>query len=116
MCAIEDRLERAGVVAERQSDSVAYPFLTVRGVEYLVGSKDHRLQVFLYPNAAQRARDTDALDSVAVSPKGTKVAWPTPPTLVTSNNLAVIILRLNDRTVERLALALGAGLPAAPKP
>ncbi|MEO6447457.1 MAG: hypothetical protein ABIZ91_02830 [Gemmatimonadaceae bacterium] len=110
-CAVEDRLMRAGVVVERQPEPVTHPFLSVPGVLYHVGSADHQLQVFLYPSAAARARDTDALDSATVSPKGTRVPWPEPPTLVTSNNLAAVILSLNDRTVERLAFALGAGLP-----
>lgn len=110
-CAVEDRLLRAGVVAERQPAPVRHPFFAVEGILYQVGGPDHELQVFLYPSAAARARDTDALDSATVAPRGTRVMWKAPPTLVTSNNLAAVILSLNDRTVERLALALGAGLP-----
>lgn len=114
-CAVEDRLVHAGVVAERQPEPARHPFFAVEGTVYRVGSPDHELQVFLYPSSAERERDTAALDSATVSPKGTRVAWKTPPTLVTSNNLAAVILSLNDRTVERLALALGAGLPQPEK-
>ncbi len=110
-CAVEDRLLHAGVVLDRQPDLVRHDFLRVPGTRYHVGSADHELQVFLYASEADRRRDTDALDSATASPRGTRVTWPAPPTLVLSQNLAAIILSLNDRTVERLALALGAGLP-----
>jgi hypothetical protein len=110
-CAVEDRLLHAGVVLDRQADLVRHDFLRVPGTRYHVGSADHQLQVFLYASEADRRRDTDALDSAAASPRGTRVSWPAPPTLVMSQNLAAIILSLNDRTVERLSLALGAGLP-----
>lgn len=112
-CAVEERLERAGVVLERQEEPVQHPFLQVPGVRYFVGNEEHELQVFLYPSAEARERDTSQLDSATVSPRGTRVTWRTPPALVTSNNLAAVILSVNDRTVERLTLALGAGLPAA---
>lgn len=104
----------AGVVLSRQPDTVAHPFLHVPGVLYQVGSAEHELQLFLYPSTAAREADTAALDSATVSPRGTRVVWRTPPTLVMSNNMVAVILSLNDRTVERLALALGAGLPKAP--
>jgi hypothetical protein len=54
------------------------------------------------------------LDTVFVSPPGKRITWRWPATLVTSQNLAAIILSLNERQAERIALALGAGLPAAP--
>lgn len=114
-CAVEDRLLRAGVVAERQPTPARHPFFAVEGTVYQIGTPDHELQVFLYPSTAARVRDTDALDSATVSPRGTRVIWKAPPTLVTSNNLAAVILSLNDRTVERLALALAAGLPQPEK-
>lgn len=114
-CAVEERLLRAGVVAERQPTPARHPFFAVEGAVYQIGTPDHELQVFLYPSTAARVRDTDALDSATVSPRGTRVIWKAPPTLVTSNNLAAVILSLNDRTVERLALALSAGLPQPEK-
>lgn len=110
-CAVEDRLVHAGVVIEKQPEPSTYPFFSVPGVRYHVGSAEHQLLVFVYPTAEAREKDTALLDSATVSPKGSRVSWPEPPTLVVSNNLAAVILSLNDRTVERLALALSAGLP-----
>lgn len=110
-CSVEDRLDRAGLVFEVRDSAVTHPFLRVPGTAYRVGGRDDEVQVFLYRSTAERTRDTEALDSATVSPAGERVTWPAPPTLVTSNNLAAVILSLNERTIERVALALGAGLP-----
>lgn len=111
LCSVEDRLLHAGLVVERREEPVRHDFLSVAGIAYKVGGRDDEVQVFIYPTSAERKRESDALDSATASPKGRRVSWGAPPTLVTSNNLVAIILSLNDRTVERLALALGAGLP-----
>lgn len=110
-CAVKDRLERAGLVFEVRDSAVTHPFFRVPGIAYRVGGREDEVQLFLYPSTAERTRDTEALDSATVSPRGERVTWPAPPTLITSNNLAAVILSLNERTIERLALALGAGLP-----
>jgi len=69
------------------------------------------IQVFLYASEADRKKDTDMLDTVFVSPPNKRIMWRWPATLVTSGNMAAIILSLNGRQAERIALALGAGLP-----
>lgn len=109
ICSVEKRLERAGLVVRRTEELVRHDFLQVPGVQYETSRAE--LQVFLYPSAAARARDTDVLDSIAVAPRGRRIIWRWPATLVTSGNLAAIILSLNERQAERIALALGAGLP-----
>jgi len=114
-CAVADRFAHAGVVATPQPDSIRHPFFSVAGIEYFVGNPEHRVQVFLFPSAEIRARETAALDSVTAAPPGQRVTWRTPPTLVVSQNLAAVVLSVNDRTVERLSLALGAGLPQPAK-
>jgi hypothetical protein len=102
---------RAGLVLGR-AKPVRQPFLGVAGVVYPVGTAE--LQVFLYPTAAARRRDTERLDSLTVSPRDERIVWKQPPTLVVSHNLAAIILSLNERQTERIALALGAGMPLEP--
>jgi hypothetical protein len=86
--------------------------MRVPGVVYETPRRTE-IQVFLYASAAERTRDTDQLDTLAVAPPGRRVIWRAPVTLVTSVNLAAIIVGLNAREAERIALALGAGLPAA---
>ena len=110
-CAVEDRLVRAGLVVKTSDVPARYPFLAVTGTTYGVGAGDDEVHVFLYANAAARRADTDRLDSAAVSPRGQRVSYKVPPLLVTSDNLAALVFTLNERTSERIALALSAGLP-----
>ena len=112
VCSIEVRLTAAGLVIKRREAPVRQPFLHVPGVAY--DASNAEIQVYLYPTAADRARDTDQLDTVAVAPRGQSAAWREPPTLVVSNNLAAVILTVNGRQAERIALALGAGMPLEP--
>lgn len=112
-CSVEDRLARSGLLVERLPEPVRHDFMRVPAVAYATRRRTE-IQVFLYPTTTDRARDTDALDTATVAPRGRRVVWRQPATLVTSINLAAIILGLNEREVERVALALGAGLPAGP--
>jgi hypothetical protein len=109
---VVDRLERAGLVFER-ADSVRHEWLRVPGAVFRT-PRGTEVQVFLYDSDTSRRHDTEQLDTVGVHPKAQRIVWRQPATLVTSNNLMAIILGLNGRQVERVALALGAGLPAAP--
>jgi hypothetical protein len=110
---VEDRIARAGLAVKRRDEGVRHDFMRVEGLVWETSRAE--VQVFLYSSEAERKRDTDLLDTVAVAPRGRRIIWRQPATLVTSGNLAAIILSLNDRQAERIALALGAGLPAAPR-
>jgi hypothetical protein len=112
-CNVEDRLTRAGLVFEREEKPVRHDFLSVPGTTYTMHNAE--LQVFLYPSADARKLDTDPLDTTAVAPRGKRLVWPQPATLVVTNNLAAIVLTRNGRLGERIALAIGAGLPAGPR-
>jgi hypothetical protein len=113
-CSVEYRLARAGLLLTKADAPVRHAFMHVPGVGYDVGNA--QIEVFLYPNAQERARDTDQLDSETVSPRGQPQIWREPPTLVVSNNLAAIILSVNARQAERIALALEAGQSPNPPP
>lgn len=112
-CSVEDRIARAGLAVKRRDEGVRHDFMRVEGLVWETSRAE--VQVFLYASEAERKRDTDLLDTVTVAPRGRRIIWGRPATLVTSGNLAAIILSLNDRQAERIALALGAGLPAAPR-
>jgi len=71
------------------------------------------IHVFLYADEAARRQDTGRLDSVAVAPRGGSYTWSDPAVLVTSNNLAAVVVSPNERQTERIVLALSAGLPPA---
>ena len=108
-CSLEKRLERAGFLAIRQDEEVLHDFLDVPGTAYLLGRDE--LQVFIYPSADDRERDLADVDSATVSPIGESVDWEATPTLIVSNNLAAILIGGTSRQVERVQLALTAGLP-----
>ena len=111
-CSVEDRISRAGLAVNRREKGVHHDFMRVEGLVWETSRAE--IQVFLYPSEAERKKDTDMLDTVFVSPPGKRITWRWPAQLVTSQNMAAIILSLNGRQAERIALALGAGLPAAP--
>lgn len=108
---MEDRIVRAGLAVNRRERGVEHGFMSVDGLVWETSRAE--IQVFLYASEADRKKDTDLLDTVFVAPRdGKRVMWRWPATLVTSGNMAAIILSLNGRQAERIALALGAGLPA----
>jgi hypothetical protein len=109
-CSIEKRLESAGLVIKKHADSVHHAFLGVPGIAYDVSTAE--LQVFVYPTARDRERDTAKLDTLIAAPPGTVVQWKLPPTVIVSNNLLAILLSKNETQIERLQLAITAGLPA----
>lgn len=111
LCSVEDRLTRAGLVIERIPEPATHDFLSIEGVRFKVGAGEDEVQVFVYPTPEARIRDTGHLDSVTVSPRGDRRSYKVPPLLVTSANLAAIVFTLNERTSERISLALSAGLP-----
>ncbi len=111
-CSVEDRMEHAGVILTRQDAAPSGDLLRGEGRGYKVGAGDDELHIFVYPTVEARQADTGALDSVTVSPKGApRRSYKVVPLLVTSNNLAALVFTLNERTSERLANALSAGLP-----
>ena len=111
-CNVEDRISRAGLAVNRRDEGVKHDFMSVEGLVWETSRAE--IQVFLYASEADRMKDTDLLDTVFVAPPGKRITWRWPAQLVTSNNMAAIILSLNGRQAERLALALGAGLPRQP--
>ena len=112
-CNVEDRIARAGLAVNRGEEGVKHDFMSVDGLVWETSRAE--IQVFLYASEADRKRDTDMLDTVFVAPQGRRITWRWPAILVTSNNMAAIILSLNGRQAERIALALGAGLPPEPR-
>ena len=109
-CSVEYRISRAGLAVNRKDEGVHHDFMSVDGLVWETSRAE--IQVFIYASEADRKKDTDKLDTVFVAPHGKRIMWRWPAQLVTSNNMAAIILSLNSRQAERIALALGAGLPA----
>lgn len=109
-CSVEKRLTDAGFVPLKQ-DAPAAELFRVEGIEYALGPA--RLHVYVFPSAAERAAAVAAIDTVAIARRGTPAAWGGPAWLITSNNLVAVLVSDNARLVERVQLALTAGLPSA---
>lgn len=110
-CSVLDRLERAGVVLTPRDSLPPNDLFRGQRRTFTVGAGEDELHLFLYESEAARRADTGAIDSATVSPKGERRSYRVQPLLVTSNNLAALVFTMNERTSERLSLALSAGLP-----
>jgi len=108
LCSVRDRLESAGL-SPVERDSVRQPFLSVPGAAYAVGGGE--LQVYLYPDSLARQRDFADYDTARVQPADSSAQPRALATLITSNNLAAILLSDSETQIERVQLALTAGLP-----
>lgn len=111
LCSVEDRLTRAGLVIEKLSEPAERDFFAIPGTRFRLGAGEDEVEVFVYESASARKSDTEKLDSARVSPKGESRNYRVQPLLVTSANLAALIFTMNERTSERVSLALSAGLP-----
>lgn len=85
---------------------VRQPFLNVAGTVLRVAGAE--LQVYVYGDAVACGRDTDARDTARVAPPTTMITWRTRPSLVTSNNLAAIVLTTDEALRHRISAALRA--------
>ncbi|MGH7693895.1 MAG: hypothetical protein ACRENH_02890 [Gemmatimonadaceae bacterium] len=108
-CNVLDRLEHAGLVVTKKSEPARVPMFSVEGITYTTTVST--IHVFLYPDQAARQRDTERIDAATVAPRGGTYTWSDPAILVTSNNLAAVVVSPNERQTERIVLALSAGLP-----
>ena len=64
-------------------------------------------------NLEEREQAVAGIDTTTVSRRGSPASWPMPPTFITSNNLAAVLVSDNARQIERVQLAITAGLPRA---
>ena len=111
VCSIEKRLKSAGLVARRDSADTAMRIgFSVRPRAYAIG-RDSHLDLFIYADEAALARDLAAMDTIRVAPTGKRGAWPIPPTLIHSANLAAVLVTKDAREADRVSLAITAGAP-----
>ncbi len=111
LCSIEKRLQRAGLVARRDSaDTTMRAGFTVKPAAYALG-RDSHVDIFIYRDEAALAADISKLDILRVAPTGKRGAWATPPTLIRSANLAAVLVTKDAREADRVALAITAGAP-----
>lgn len=103
---VVSRLEAAGLVVRDLSRPVRAAGFSVEGITLSVSGGE--LYVFLYPTPRARAADTERLDSALAAPPGTDSAWANVPRLITSGNLAAVLLSDRDQLAERVRNVLTA--------
>jgi hypothetical protein len=102
---VEGQLHEAGFTVSRDRTPVNLPYMSVPGTAFDLGGSV-TVQIYLYGDAGARGSDTDKLDPARAAPPGANVAWRSPATLVTDNNMAAIVLTADPTVRARIADAL----------
>jgi hypothetical protein len=110
-CSAFQALDRAGLAPQR--DSTAAPVhldaLSRAGARIMVGGAE--LDLFIYPNEAERARDEAHLDKHEFIEASDEPTLRSEPTLIRNSNLLAVLHSRNDHQRERVSDALSAGAP-----
>lgn len=109
-CSVEKRLTDAGFVPVAKG-AAARGVFDIPGTQYALGPAD--LHVYIFPSAREREAAVAMIDTVTVARRSGASPWSMPPTFITSNNLVAVLLSDNGRLIERVQLAITAGLPSA---
>lgn len=108
-CSVITRLEQAGLVMNPHQDPITHASLQRQGRAFSV--RDAELEVFIYPNRAERERDEARVDRDDYLEADGPPQPIHKPTIVTSENLLVVLDTRRERQRERITLALTAGPP-----
>lgn len=95
------RLEEAGLVVTDPKERVRHPGVRPEGDRLVVSGGD--LEIYVYPDAAARRRESAPLDTVAHG-----VPTPDRPRYILAGNLLAILRTPNDRLAERVENVLTA--------
>ena len=109
-CSVEKRLTDAGFVLVKKGPAPTGVF-PVAGTSYALGAA--QLHVYIFKSAKEREQAVAGIDTTTVSRRGSPASWALPPTFITSNNLVAVLVSDNARQIERVQLAITAGLPRA---
>lgn len=104
--AVIGRLEDAGLYVRDAEREVRAAGFGVPGAALEVSGSE--LAVFLYPSAAARLAATSRLDSAKAAPPDERGPWSGRPMLITSGNLAAVLVTTRTATAERVRNVLTA--------
>lgn len=115
-CFLIDRLVHAGVGAkEIETDTTRVKFLTPPGIHYRIG-KNGLLIAFYFSDSVSAKKNWRELDTNRLMPKGDTLSpWPSMVSPIRAGNLVVAFFGTSNAQIERVSLALRAGLPAPAK-
>ena len=109
-CSVEKRLTDAGFVPIAKG-AAARGVFDMAGTQYALGPAE--LHVYIFPSAKDREAAVALIDTVTVTRGPGASPWSIQPTFITSNNLVGVLLSDSGRLIERVQLAITAGLPSA---
>lgn len=109
-CNVIRRLESAGLGPVPLDGAVRQPGISIEGSALRLGRGE--LQIFLYADSASAVAEAGRVDPRDAEPARAQ-GIRRPPTVIRSANLVALLFNNNDRQLERVQLALTAGLPAA---
>lgn len=112
-CILTERVKRMGFDAKVQAaDTTRVPFLSPPGLHYQIG-KSGLLIAFYFADSTTAKKSWLALDTIRLRPPSdTSTPWPSPPSAIRSGNLVAAFFGTSATQIERIGLALRAGVPA----
>jgi hypothetical protein len=108
-CSVAERLERSGFAVRPLPDTVRQPGLAIAGSVMRIGAAE--LQLFLFADTADARRQAAAVVADDARPAVVR-GIRRPPAVIHSLNLVALFFNNDDHQLERVQLALTAGLPA----
>jgi hypothetical protein len=102
---VEQRLRDAGVSARVLPETGRHIFMSIPARTYQLDEGDE-LQLFVYPDSAARAVDTERLDPRRVAPGDMMIKWRAQPSLIVDGNMAAIVITNDEARRQRVHGAL----------
>ena len=112
-CVLAERVKRMGFDAKViATDTTRVAFLSPPGLHYQIG-KAGLLIAFYFADSTSAKKSWLSLDTMRlVPPADTAMPWPSKPLTVRSGNLVAAFFGSSATQIERIGLALRAGVPA----
>ncbi len=112
-CVVAERLKRMGFDAKViEADTTRVAYLSPPGLHYQIG-KSGLLIAFYFADSVSAKKSWRALDTLRLVPPGdTSQPWPSAPFTIHSGNLVAAFFGTSATQIERIGLALRAGVPA----
>ena len=114
LCAVRERLDRAGLAPRIDSSGATEPPLRPAGHLLRVGNSE--LELYVYPDAATLAFEASRLDRKKYVGYSEAMPMRPLPTLIHSVNLIAILHSRNEHQRERVSDAITAGPPQPSRP
>jgi len=113
-CAVQKRLEAAGVAPQSAKSLPDLPSLGATPTLYTLGRSG--LAIYLFADSAARSRAARTLDTLRYVSQAKELTMRGETTAIQSDNLLALLFSRNEQQRERVSDALTAGPPQPEKP